>query len=229
VQAVKQRAALRWLPLAAAVAAVAAAALVVAAVNVGLSISLSDESDPVFSRVRGLRLPPPEVAAASPSTRTRLAQYLQSDIKAGLVAVRDELDRSVVTIRADSVFPAGSATLKPEQFESMGRIADALARGGGQILVTGHTDSTPMRSARFPSNWHISGERARAIRDLLIARKFPADRIQAEGRADSEPVAPNDTSINRTLNRRIEIRLIVGRGEHAPAAAPRATAPPAKS
>jgi type VI secretion system protein ImpK len=219
-QTVKQRTALSWLPLA---ATAAVAALILVAVHVGLSISLSDKSDPVFSRIQGLRLPPPVVAAPLPAPTPRLAQFLQSDIKAGLVAVRDDVDRSVVTIRGDGVFPAGSATMMPERLELIARIGDALALAGGQVLVTGHTDSTPMRSARFPSNWHLSEERARTVRDLLIARKVPAERIQAEGRADSEPLVPNDTATNRALNRRVEVTLIVGRG--GPAAA--TNAPPA--
>ena len=175
-QAVKRSAALSWLPLA-AVAAVAA--LILVALHLILSISLSDASDPVFTRIQGLRLPPPVSAVAQAAPKPRLAQFLQSDIKAGLVAVRDEVDRSVVTIRGDGLFAPASATLVPEREELMGRIGDALALAGGQVLVTGHTDNTPMRSARFPSNWHLSEERARTVRDLLIARKVPAERIQA--------------------------------------------------
>jgi type VI secretion system protein ImpK len=114
----------------------------------------------------------------------------------------------------------------PERLELMGRIADALALAGGQILVTGHTDSTPMRSARFPSNWHLSEERARTVRDLLVARKVAPERIQAEGRADSEPLVANDSATNRALNRRVEVTLVVGRGAP-PAAAPAPTGTPA--
>lgn len=208
-QAVKRSAALSWLPLA---AAAAVAALILVAVHLILSISLSDASDPVFARIQGLRLPPPVVAVAQAAPKPRLAQFLQSDIKAGLVAVRDEVDRSVVTIRGDGLFAPASATLVPEREELMRRIGDALALAGGQVLVTGHTDNTPMRSARFPSNWHLSEERARTVRDLLIARKVPAERIQAEGRADSEPLLANDSASNRAMNRRVEVTLMVGRG-----------------
>ena len=211
-QAVKRRASLSWLPLA-SVAAVAA--LILVAVHVGLSTSLSDRSDPVFSQIQGLRLPPPVVAAAQAAPKPRLAQFLAPDIKAGLVAVRDEVDRSVVTIRGDGLFAPASAALNPERAALMGRIADALALAGGQVLVTGHTDNTPMRSVRFPSNWHLSQERAQTVRDLLGARKVPADRLQAEGRADSEPLVANDSATNRALNRRVEVTLIVGRGAEA--------------
>jgi len=139
--------------------------------------------------------------------------FLQADIRAGLVAVRDEVDRSVVTLRGDGLFARGSASLLPEREELMRRIADAIVRVGGNVLVTGHTDNTPIRSARFPSNWHLSEERARTVRDLMVASNVPADRIRAEGRADGEPVQPNDTEAHRALNRRVEITVLTARPE----------------
>ncbi|HEV7914877.1 MAG TPA: DotU family type VI secretion system protein [Albitalea sp.] len=216
-QAVGRRAAYSWLPLA---AAAALCALLLMAVYLGLSFSLGGRSDPVFGQIQSLRLTPPVVAAPQPAAKPRLAQFLQSDIKAGLVAVRDEIDRSVVTIRGDGAFATGSATLLPEREVLMGRIADALAQVSGNVIVTGHTDSQPIaRSARFPSNWHLSEERARTVRDLLVSHKVAADRIRAEGRADAEPVVPNDTAGNRAMNRRVEVTLIVGRGTDARPAA----------
>lgn len=214
-QAVARRAAYNWLPLA---AASALALLLLAAYYLGLSFSLGSRSDPVFGQIQGLRLTPPVVVAPLPAPKPRLAQFLQSDIKAGLVAVRDEIDRSVVTIRGDGAFAPGSATLLADRETLMGRIADALAQVSGNVLVTGHTDSQPIaRSARFPSNWHLSEERARTVRDLLVSRKVAADRIRAEGRADAEPVVANDTPGNRAMNRRVEITLVVGRGGDAAA------------
>ena len=127
--------------------------------------------------------------------------------------MRDEIDRSVVVIRGDGTFASGSASLMPEREALMGRIADALAQVSGSVLVTGHTDSQPIaRTARFPSNWHLSEERAKTVRELLIARKVAAERIRAEGRADAEPVVANDTAANRAMNRRVEVTLFVGRG-----------------
>jgi type VI secretion system protein ImpK len=200
----------RVLPLA---ATAAVSALLLAGVYLALQFSLAALSDPVYAQAQNLRLAPPVVAPAVPAARPRLAQFLQSDIKSGAVAVRDEVDRSVVTIRGDGTFAVGSATLLPERQALMGRIADALAQVSGNVLVTGHTDDQPLaRSARFPSNWHLSEERARSVRDLLVARKVAPERIRAEGRAESEPAVPNDSPGNRALNRRVEVTLFAGRG-----------------
>ncbi|WAC71424.1 DotU family type VI secretion system protein [Roseateles sp. SL47] len=207
VEATKKRRHLGWLPLAALTAVVA---LVLAATYLALTLSLAERSDPVFGQIQSLRLSPPVVAPPAPPAKPRLAQFLQSDIKAGLVAVRDEVDRSVVTLRGDGLFAGGSATLSPDREPLMLRIADALSKVQGQVLVTGHSDNQPIRSARFPSNWHLSEERAHTVAQLLMANQVSAERVRAEGRADAEPVAPNDTPANRALNRRVEISLMIG-------------------
>ncbi|MDQ6685205.1 MAG: DotU family type VI secretion system protein [Pseudomonadota bacterium] len=230
VEPMRRNRAYSWLPLAGS-AALAAVLLVVT--YLALSSALNARSDPVFGEIQGLRLTPPVVAVAQPAPTPRLAQFLQPDIKAGLVTVRDEIDRSVIIVRGDGAFATGSATLLPEREALMGRIADALALVSGNIIVTGHTDNQPIaRSARFPSNWHLSDERARTVRDILVDHKVAPARIRAEGRADAEPAVPNDSPGNRALNRRVEVTLMVARegdtakppattGTPAPPAAPR--------
>ncbi len=225
-QPVQRRRALSWLPL--ALTAVLALLLLVG-VYTFFAFRLSGVTDPVYAQVQGLRLAPPVVAVAQPAPAPRLAQFLQSDIKAGLVAVRDEVDRSVVIVRGDGLFASGSASLVPEREALMTRIAEALAKVSGAVLVTGHTDNQPLRSARFPSNWHLSEERAGSVRSLLIANGVQAERIKAEGRADGEPVAPNDSPANRAVNRRVEITLLTTRPDHLsprPATAPAAPVAP---
>lgn len=107
----------------------------------------------------------------------------------------------------------------------MGRIAQALAKVQGAVLVTGHTDNKPVRTTRFPSNWHLSEERARTVRDLLVASGVATDRVRAEGRAEGEPVANNDTDANRALNRRVEVTLFTTRSESRAVRAAVPTAP----
>jgi len=217
-QAVRRSSTMGWLPLA---ATACVAVLLMGGTYLVLRSSLAARSDPVFGAIQGLRLTPPVTPTLQPAPKPRLAQYLQPDIKAGLVRVSDEIDRSVVTIRGDGLFASGSATLVPEREALMVRIAEALALVPGNVLVTGHTDNQPIaRSARFPSNWHLSEERAKNVRDMLVEHKVAPDRIRAEGRADAEPVVANDTPTNRALNRRVEVTLFVPRSADASASRP---------
>jgi type VI secretion system protein ImpK len=133
---------------------------------------------------------------------------LQPEIGAGLVAVDDLADRSVITIRGDGFFRPASASVDDAVQPLMSRIAEALNAVEGNILITGHTDSQPIRSARFPSNWHLSQERAQSVQALL-AQTVQAARMRAEGRADAEPVAGNASPADRARNRRVEITLHV--------------------
>lgn len=207
---------LSWLPL---WVTAAVSALVLLAVYLGLSFGLSGHSDPVFGAIQSLRLAPPVPPTPLPAAKPRLAQFLQADIRSGLVAVRDEIDRSVITLRGDGLFEAGSASLSENREAIMKRIAQALVNVQGNILVTGHTDNQPIRSMRFPSNWHLSQERADTVRDLLQANGVAKERIRSEGRADGEPVVDNTTPSNRAVNRRVEVILFVARDQNGNAAA----------
>ena len=218
------RRALTGLPLAASAALVA---LALVGLHLALAASLSDLSDPVYAQIQSLRLPAPVSPVAQAAPQPRLAQFLQSDIKAGLLAVRDEVDRSVVTIRGDGLFAPASAVPVAGREALMGRLGEALARVGGQVLVTGHTDNAPMRSARFPSNWHLSEARAKSVRDLLVEHHVPPERISADGRADSEPLASNASAAGKAQNRRVEVTLIAGRAAARPNPSPANTATPA--
>ncbi len=219
-QALPQRKVPTWLPL--AVTALLCV-LLLGGAYAALSYSLAGRSDPVYGQIQSLRLSPPVAAVAQPAPTPRLAVFLEPDIRAGIVAVRDEVDRSVVTVRGDGLFAPASASLVPEREALMKRIGEALARVGGSVVVSGYTDTTPIRSLRFPSNWHLSDERARAVAEIIVANGLPKERIRSEGRAESDPVAPNDTPANRALNRRVEITLHTARAE----AAARAATPPA--
>ncbi|WP_165493870.1 OmpA/MotB family protein [Azotobacter chroococcum] len=75
------------------------------------------------------------------------------------------------------------------------------------ILVVGHTDSLPLRSARFPSNWELSGARAGSVVRYLESNGVARQRMRAVGLADTRPLANNSTLEGRASNRRVELIL----------------------
>ena len=194
----------------------AATALLLLGVFVALRLSLNLQTDATFTSLQALDGPVakaaplalPATPAATPATPAppRLAQLLQSDIAAGALQVKDQADRSVVTVLGDTLFDAGSADVARRAVPLFDRVAAALNQVPGPVLVSGHTDNQPIRSLRFPSNWHLSKERAQSVQKLL-ARSVKPERLTAEGRADTEPVADNATADSRARNRRVEIVL----------------------
>jgi len=177
----------------------------------GFSYFLNEKSDPVFARIQQLDTPATPAAVPvpvpGPPVQPRLATFLQPEIAQGKVEVRDEPGRSTVTLRGDGLFAPGSATIEPDYTEVLARIAVALRAVAGPVQVIGYTDNQPIRSTRFPSNWHLSQQRALAVMALLQAGAPAPGRYRAEGQADAHPLGDNATAAGRARNRRVEIVL----------------------
>lgn len=184
--------------------------LLLALVFFALRMWLANRSDATYAALSELRPPAMQIAPPAVKAKTpRLARFLEPEIREGLVTVTDEVDRSVVRLRGDSFFASGSAEPTSRSLPVLGRIGAALAEVKGEVLITVHSDNQPIRSVRYPSNWHLSAARAEAVKAALVAQVEPA-RMRADGRADSEPVAANDSAASRALNRRVDIILING-------------------
>mgnify|MGYP002622027504 CR=1 FL=1 len=196
---------------------------------VGLAMALNDEGDALMARTMRLppatlpeiqraaavvppAPPPPSAAPARPDVLERLRTFLAPEIAAHQVVVAGDAQMVMVRVRNRGVFASGSATPDPRFRNLLERIGQALREEPGRIFVLGHTDSQPIRTVRFPSNFHLSVARAEAVRDLLGAVLGDPSRVAAEGRADTEPLAPNTTAEGREENRRIEILLMRSNG-----------------
>ncbi|MGH8689992.1 MAG: type VI secretion system protein TssL, long form, partial [Burkholderiales bacterium] len=185
-------------------AAGSACAAALAAIYFAYSVSLGALSDPVARQLAQLKAIPLSVVAAKPAAPSPLKGALAAEISKGEVAVSDD---GVIVLKSDELFGSGSARLNAALHPVIVRIAEALDKVPGTIVVTGHTDDVPIRTARFPSNWELSTERARSVVALMGPRLREAGRLRAEGVADSDPVAPNDGPANRARNRRVAILL----------------------
>jgi outer membrane protein OmpA-like peptidoglycan-associated protein len=69
----------------------------------------------------------------------------------------------------------------------------------GRWLVGGHTDS----NGDPAFNQQLTQQRAESVREYLVGKQVPADRLKAQGFGASRPVAGNDTAEDRQRNRRI--------------------------
>jgi type VI secretion system protein ImpK len=170
---------------------------------------LAGKSSGVFSTIAGIRLPKAQAAVVQPAPVKRLAQFLEPEVREGLVTVRDEADRSVIVLRGDGLFDSGSAEVRSRYVPVLARVSDALNTVSGSVLVTGYTDNVPIRSGRFPSNYELSQARADMVRGIIDRRLTVQNRTRGQGRADSDPVAPNDSAENRSRNRRVEVTLLL--------------------
>jgi len=155
-----------------------------------------------------------EAAAREAQAAKRLAEYnsmlkqLKSMIDAGKLKVRVTRNKMVIELPEAVLFASGSAKLKKEGVRVLAELGPVLASlKGREFQVGGHTDTKPIRTKRFPSNWELSGARSIDVSKLLIEYGVPGNRVSAAAYAATQPVAENDTPEGRALNRRIEIAL----------------------
>ncbi|MHB1184054.1 MAG: OmpA family protein [Desulfobulbia bacterium] len=121
---------------------------------------------------------------------------------AAIAAVKEEQRGLVVTLSGGVLFRSAEATLMPSALVKLDQVGNALQSVRTRnLLVEGHTDSQGSGSY----NQGLSQRRANAVRDYLVRRGYPADRIQARGMGEDTPIANNDSPEGRANNRRVEI------------------------
>jgi type VI secretion system protein ImpK len=178
-----------------------------------LAFWLAAHSDKTFIAIAALKLPPPPPIVRNEPPPLRFSKFLEKEIREGLVSVKETAEQSTVTIRGDGLFESGSATMRPQYREIVDRIAAAINEVRGRVMVSGHTDDRPIRSIRFPSNFELSQERARAIATQLDATVRTPGRVATEGRGEADPIAENSTPAGRAQNRRVEITVYASPAE----------------
>ncbi|WP_114522365.1 OmpA family protein [Altererythrobacter sp. ZODW24] len=102
-------------------------------------------------------------------------------------------------------FATGSYTINPTFRETLVTVANSLQQYPDSLIdVYGHTDSTG--SDAF--NQRLSEQRAEAVANYLVSRGVSSARIRSQGFGETQPIASNDTDSGRSLNRRVEIKII---------------------
>ncbi|EKC7174974.1 DotU family type VI secretion system protein [Cronobacter sakazakii] len=200
-----------WRPVVPLWACVALAGFLACLFFIILNWRLGDNTSPVLAKI--YQTPLPEVTVQQPAREVapvlNLRGFLRPEIEAGLVAVRDEADRSVVILKGDGLFASASTVVRGRYEPVIDRVAQAMNNVSGKILVVGYSDNVPIRNARFASNYELSLARAESVQKMLQAHLADPNRVKAQGRGEMDPIAPNNTPENRARNRRVEITLLV--------------------
>jgi chemotaxis protein MotB len=136
----------------------------------------------------------------------KLLEKLKKMIDAGTLQVKIRNGRMLVQMSSDVVFPSASVRIKPEAKEAIMELAQTISTfTDRKFQIVGHSDPTPIHTARFPSNWELSSQRAIEVVKLMVEAGVPPEMISAAGNAEFDPLTENDTPEGRTTNRRVEI------------------------
>jgi len=134
-----------------------------------------------------------------------LKQLLAPEEASGVLTVEENGGRSVITLRGGEVFRSGSAEVSNSYEGTLDRIAAALNKVPGRVMVVGHTDDQPIKSLVFRDNYELSRERAVSVANVLKRTIDNPARLTWRGVGSSDPRYPASDPESRARNRRVEI------------------------
>jgi len=113
-----------------------------------------------------------------------------------------------ITIKSPILFEGQTDTFNKDSQVVLASVSKVLSRMDNQVIITGHTDSVPIETPPFYSNWGLSAARALAVLTYLEHKGIKGGRLSAYGMASGRPIATNTTEEGRRLNRRVEITIV---------------------
>lgn len=164
--------------------------------------------EPEFIDERAEADAPTKIPAGVIDLASRMIQELEPEVASEALSVNYDESRVVIRFSEEATFRSGEAAIKPGMVPIIERVVEVLSGCTGDVLVAGYTDDRPIASGRYRSNWDLSAARAvSVVHELVMNRQVPAERVVAAGRAETNPLVPNDSPENRAKNRRVEIAI----------------------
>ena len=141
----------------------------------------------------------------------KLEQAFGQEIQDDLLDIESGFRSITIRIRERGSFDSGSAVLDQDFVPVLDQLRSILGQVDGRIAIEGHTDDRPISTAEFPSNWHLSAQRALSVTNELLKDQLINDeRLMVIGYGDTKPYESNDTEEGRSRNRRVEIVIHQG-------------------
>lgn len=143
----------------------------------------------------------------------QLKGYIEANNLAKDVVLTRAGDEIRIRFTSNVLFDLGKANIKPEAYTILDNVSYALATYNQTIemvRIEGHTDTLPISTREFPSNWELSTSRAVNVLRYMIERNgLPATQMSAVGYGEYHPFADNSTEEGRQLNRRVDFVINV--------------------
>ena len=164
-----------------------------------ISAKLSEESIDAIDEVGAM------VAKEIEEIASEVEEFVYKNKLAGQVQVSSDERGAVITVSDIVLFSPGTARMNRKGTQVIKQVFDLLNQFNYEVKIEGHTDDSPIRTERFPSNWELSASRAAEVARMFVESGFSAENLSIEGLAQFRPKVPNTSSLNRATNRRIEI------------------------
>ncbi|MBP7145896.1 MAG: OmpA family protein [Acidobacteria bacterium] len=152
---------------------------------------------------------PPKPAAVTESISSIVESTLSDAISSGGASVSENDGGVTVHVAEMLLFDPGAAQLKPGALPVLDSLAHTLSSITNEIRIEGHTDDSPIHSAQYPSNWHLSVDRALNVGYYLMTQSsIRPERVWIVGFGEFRPIAPNTLEQGRARNRRVDIVIV---------------------
>ncbi|UZE94826.1 OmpA/MotB family protein [Alkalimarinus alittae] len=116
-----------------------------------------------------------------------------------------------ISVRLDNtlMFDSSKAVIKPEGKQAILALVPTLKALNKPLVIEGHTDNTPINTSLYPSNWELSAARANSVLHYLSSQGVPKSLLSTANYADTRPLAPNNSQTNRSMNRRVNLLILI--------------------
>lgn len=143
------------------------------------------------------------------SIRTRVEREIRSNpMLEQRTRVRQGRDGLTISLSEAGFFAPGDATISQEALPVVDSLAELLEKNQAKVRIEGHTDSTPISTAQYRSNWELSTARASTVLARFIDLGLSPERLSAAGYGGFQPIADNSAGDGRALNRRVDVVVI---------------------
>lgn len=140
--------------------------------------------------------------------RSEIQQFIGALGLSRDVAIEGSPNEILLSLKDTIPFESGKAELRPPALPLLEKVAAIAHRQPSVALeISGHTDDRPIATTTFPTNWELSAARASRVARYLVEKGVHPSRLAVQGYANQRPRAPNSGAGNRSVNRRVEIRL----------------------
>ncbi len=158
---------------------------------------------------------PPAPSGDLAASMKLLNGQLSHEIEQHAIDMRLEQRGLVIGLNQAAFFPSGDDTIKPSVYPVIAKLAAVMNTLPNALRLEGHTDSLPINTSRFKSNWELSAARSIAMLRLLNEKFGVAQgRMAIVGYGDTAAINSNDTEEGRSRNRRVDIVILTEYGMH---------------
>lgn len=137
-----------------------------------------------------------------------ILKVVEALMKDGQVKVSQSAHGIAIEINASLLFASGQASLEASSIKALKAVGKVLAEVPNDIQVEGFTDTTPISTLAFPSNWELSSARASSVVRLFAESGVPPERLVAVGYGEFRPIDTNSTPDGRARNRRVTVMIL---------------------